>query len=98
MTRRHIRAWLDIQRERIAHAICPEAFVKGWKPSSVTRRLTDDDLRREMEALNAERAALDARRAFSVPPKDQQEVDAVMVATQLARIIEDRFGGPPRMD
>lgn len=56
-------AWVEIQRQRLAHRIWPNAFPDRWTPRTVEQAMADAELRRQHEALCAEQDALDARRA-----------------------------------
>lgn len=50
MTR--FQAWRQIQRQRFAHWIYPDAFDARWTPRTIAQAQQDDELRRQMEALD----------------------------------------------
>lgn len=56
--RTRLAAWVGIQRQRLAHAIYPDAFARDWTPGTVDEAIQDADRWRRHEALNAEREAL----------------------------------------
>lgn len=85
---KRIAAWWEIQRQRIAHAIYPDAFPAGWTPRTVAEAVADHERWLEMEALNREHAALGLRMGEIVIPTIRESPDPV----EIARTIKRRYG------
>ncbi len=64
-----LRAWLSIQRLRIAHRLFPDLFVKNWTPNTIAQTLQNEELRLKSEALRP-RARGVRRQAVDVSARD----------------------------